>query len=144
MLFADTSRFLRARVFGLSLNPQEQFPAARTLPSQPADRGLLGPQLLGYVSSFPLTILALLLILENFVSAWDFRATFGFGKLSRVTTGPDGATSIYTPRLEFDTGLDYPWETFLAFALWLWCAWRLIRGEEREQSGNKQGVSGAT
>jgi hypothetical protein len=134
VLFADTARFLRARVFSLSLNAQEQFPAARTLPSQPAGRGLLGPQLLGYVSSFPLTILALLLILENFVSAWDFRATLGFGKLSRVTTGPDGATGIYTPRLEFDTGLDYPWETFLGFALWLWCAWRLIRGEEREHS----------
>jgi hypothetical protein len=145
VLFAETSLMFRTRVFSLSLNPQQQqFPAARTLPSQPGDRGLLGPQLLGYVNSFPLTILALLLILENFVSAWDLRATFGFGKLSRVTTGPDGATGIYTPKLEFDTGLDYPWETLLAIALWLWCGWRLIRGEEREPSGSGRAISGGT
>ena len=36
-----------------------------------------------------------------------------------------------TPRLVADTTVNYPWETFLILALWAWCAWRLVRGEDR-------------
>jgi arabinofuranan 3-O-arabinosyltransferase len=132
VLFAEPGRFFRARTFWLSLNPlPPPPPTVRTLPTPPADRAFLGPHLLGYISSFPLTILVLLILYENTISGLDIRATVGIGYFARVTTGPDGATSHATPRVEFDTGVDYPWETMLAILLWMWCGWRLIRGDER-------------
>jgi arabinofuranan 3-O-arabinosyltransferase len=30
-----------------------------------------------------------------------------------------------------NTSTNYPWETFLILAVWIWCGWRLVRGEER-------------
>ncbi|MFO0823935.1 MAG: hypothetical protein U0792_12635 [Gemmataceae bacterium] len=51
----------------------------RTLPSIPNSQAMLGPRLLGYVCSFPLTILVLLLIHENMLSGMDLQATIGYG-----------------------------------------------------------------
>jgi hypothetical protein len=48
-----------------------------------------------------------------------------------VTTGPGGVTGKATPQVEFDTGINYPWETGLVLLLWAWCGWRLARGDER-------------
>ncbi len=140
VLFAEPARFLRTRLFSLSLTPSRP-PSTenRTLPAAPVDRSFLGPQLLGYVCSFPLTIFVFLILYEISLSGIDLRATIGFGYYSRVTTAVDGTTGRATPRVEFDTGVDYPWETAMAFALWVWCAVRLIRGEEREQGVNGSG-----
>lgn len=132
VLFAEPSRFLRTRVFGLTLVPQANpLSFERALPTLPTWQSVLGPRLFGYVCSFPLTILALLLVYENTLSGMDLQATFGYGYLGRVRTATDGTTSIVMPKVQFDTSVRYPWETAMVFLLWVWCGCTLIRGEER-------------
>jgi hypothetical protein len=131
VLFADPRPFFRTRVFGLTFTPQTPLPAGRGLSVPPAAPDPGGPRWAGYLSSFPLTVLALLVLYDTVVSGWDVRGTIGFGHLARVTTGPGGATGTRVATLEADTGLTYPWETGLVLALWAWCGWRLLRGAER-------------
>jgi arabinofuranan 3-O-arabinosyltransferase len=132
VLFADPARFFRTRVFDLKLSPATPtIPDSRELPTAKPTADFLGPRLFGYVCSFPLTILALFLLYETLISGWDVRATFGFGYFPRVTTGAGGETGATIAKWEADTGVEYPWETAITFVLWAWCAWRLVRGEER-------------
>jgi arabinofuranan 3-O-arabinosyltransferase len=131
-LLSEPKRFLRTHVFGLT--PVSQTPVlgtARELnPPQPTTN-ILGSRLLGYINSFPLTVLVLLLLVENSFSGMNLQATLGFGYYARVTTGADGATGIATPRVEADSGSSNPMDTYLIFMLWMWCGLQLIRGEER-------------
>jgi hypothetical protein len=130
-LFAEPARFLRTRVFRLRFVPQSApLPAGRELPSPQPASGFLGPRLLGYVCSFPLTMLAALLIFENALSGLDAGGTLQIGYFAYTTTGPDGAVTKHIPRVEFDTSVNYPWETAMVFLLWAWCGWTLARGEE--------------
>ena len=132
VLFAEPLRFLGTRMFALNLAPQPAPPLApRALPTPNIPPAPLGPRLMGYVCSFPLTVLILLLAYENMVSGMDLKGTLAYGYFARVTSASDGATSLAMPRVQFDTGVDYPWETALVFLLWLWCGWALLRGEER-------------
>ncbi|MBA4062855.1 MAG: hypothetical protein C0501_03950 [Isosphaera sp.] len=130
VLFADPRPFFRTRVLGLTF--ARAAPLEPGVPAAPPDPA--GPRWVGYVSSFPLTVLALLVVYETAVSGWEIRGTVAFGHLVRVTTGPDGATGTRAAMLEVDTGLHYPWDTGLVLALWAWCGWRLLRGEERRQA----------
>jgi arabinofuranan 3-O-arabinosyltransferase len=131
-LLAEPSRFLRARVFGLTL--ASQTPAigkTREMkpPSQP--KYLLASRLMGYINSFPLTILVLLMLLENSFSGMNLQATLGFGYYAWITSASDGATGVTTPRVVADTGPNYPLDTYLILAVWMWCGLQLILGEER-------------
>ncbi len=135
VLFAEPSRFFRPRVFDptptqLSVLP----PPTREIVAPWQVPNFLGPRMLGYVCSLPLTVLALLLLYENCLSGMDFRATLGVGYFGEVTIGPDGNTGRVTPRFQVDTGVNYPWETALAFILWVWCGWKLMNGVERTRS----------
>jgi len=133
VLFANPRGFLRTRVFELSLAPQTPpLPGVRTLTAPPTTRRFLGPRLLGYASSFPLTLLVMLIVYENTISGLGIHVTMNCGYLGGVVTGADGATQRSTPRMEFDTGTNYPWETFMAIALWAWCGWRVLRGADHK------------
>ncbi|MBP3954639.1 DUF2029 domain-containing protein [Gemmata sp. G18] len=133
VLLAEPRHFLRTSAFGLVLGKidpglptkRELVPPARAL--QP-----FGARMLGYVNSFPFTVLVLLFLLENSLSGMNLEATVGFGYFATPPTEPGGGA---TPRLKADTGAKYPLDTFLLLALWAWCAWRVIRGDERSESG---------
>jgi len=129
VLFAEPRRFLRTRQIVLSSESTVPV-SSRSIDLPRLSRTVTGPRLLGYVSSFPLTILALILLVENTLHGMDFEATFGFGYYAHPTMDTKGATGRVTPRLMMDTTITYPWDTFLILALWAWCGWRLIRGEE--------------
>lgn len=128
VLLAEPARFLRTRVFTFS--PQPYSPLGGADPPVAASDPL-GPRVLGYVSSFPLTVLALLLLVENSLSGMQLEGTFGIGYYARTINGPGGVTSGVTPHFVADTGPNYPWEPALILALWAWCGWRLIRGDDR-------------
>ena len=131
VLFAEPARYLRTRAFQLSLTRSPPMPVAeRRLEPTPMSPNAFGPRLVGYVSSFPLTILVLILLLENSFNGLALEATLGIGYYAHVTTGPSG-TGRVTPRVVADTSTGYPWETALIVAIWAWCGWRLVRGEER-------------
>ncbi|MBA4187194.1 MAG: hypothetical protein C0467_04165 [Planctomycetaceae bacterium] len=132
VLFAEPARFLRTRVFSLTLVPQSNpLPVSSQLTAPDLAQAILSPKLLGYVCSFPFTMFAFLICYETMVSGMELKSTIGFGYFARVTTSSSGATGYSTPQVQFDTGVNYPWETALVLLLWLWCGCALCRGEER-------------
>jgi hypothetical protein len=74
----------------------------------------------------------LLLLFENSLNGMQLEGTFGIAYYAQTLTAPDGSTRGVTPHFVADTGSNYPWETFLILALWAWCGWRLIRGDDRQ------------
>ena len=132
VLFAKPERFLRTRL--LTLSPSTAPPIDRTRPLEPKlhPPAPLAARWLGYTCSLPVTILFLLLIVENSINGMTLQATLGFGYYAHVTTAADGATGRATPRIVGDTSSNYPWETILILILWTWCGIRLLVGEERK------------
>ena len=129
VLLADPKRFLRVETFVVAPTPAEPLlPAERTIPLPTLPKPL-GARMLGYVNSFPLTIVLALFILENSLSGMELEATVGFRYYATPAT--DGSTNASVPRVRADTGARYPTDTFLLMALWGWCGWRLVRGDEK-------------
>lgn len=110
LLLADPAA-LRTRAFALT-------------PSDPDPP--LGPKREVFVNSFPLTVLALLYVVENHLHWVGAAATLAAERLGRPGTAPDGSTEWVVPKLQFDTTLGYPWETVLLLGLWAWCGLRLL------------------
>jgi hypothetical protein len=133
VLFAAPARFFRTRVFEIAPTPAAPAVPAdtRELAPPPAAPPPLGPRYLGYVNSFPLTVLALLLSLDNALQGLDLQATVGFGYWATPTASPAWATGLAIPKVTGDTSLTYPLDTYLLIALWVWCGWRLLRGDGR-------------
>jgi hypothetical protein len=131
VLFADPARFFRTRVFGIAPTPASPAVPAdtRELALPPAAPPPLGQRYLGYLNSFPLTVLALLLLVDNTLQGLNVQATVGVGYWATPTTSPDRATGLAVPKVQADTSLTYPWDTFLVLGLWAWCGWRLVRGD---------------
>jgi hypothetical protein len=137
-LLAEPSRFFQTQVFGIMQETRTPTIGNSRELNPPRDpRHLLSSQFIGYINSFPLTILFVLMVLENSLSGMDLQATVAYGYYARITTGPDGATGIAAPKLTGDTGVNYPTETFLIVLLWLWCGYRLICGEERNRRSSE-------
>jgi hypothetical protein len=117
VLFADPARYFRPRPYSVEAVP-------RTPP--------FGPRLLAYVNSFPLTVLVLLLCVDNVFLGANLGATVGFGHYAELTTATDGSTGWRVPQVRTEMSVFYPWDTAMLLALWAWCAWRLIRGDTDE------------
>ena len=128
VLLADPARAFRTRTFNLTFTPHE--PLAGEAAPRPTP-GPLAARLTGYVNSFPLTILAALFVLDNWLLALQVEVTVGVAQWGKAATAPDGSKSLDIPRLRADSALLYPWDTVLLLALWAWCALRLIRGDDR-------------
>ena len=134
VLLAEPARFLRTRIFTFSRVAHTP-PLTGDLPFPLPAAGLdpFGPRLVGYLSSFPLTMLAFLLVFENSLTGMNLQGTLGIGYYAHTITGTDRITTGVTPRCVVDTSPDYPWETAAILATWAWCGWRLIRGDERKE-----------
>ena len=125
VLFADPRPFFRTKTFALEPAVEEpRLPAGRGLPSPPLVRKPLGARMIGYVNSFPLTVVALLFVVENSLAGLEVEATFGVRQITYFTATGASAKS---PVIRGDTSLRYPLDTFLLMALWAWCGWRLLR-----------------
>lgn len=131
VLFAVPWRHFRTHTFAVSLHASTpQMPSGRELPAPGVGEKPLGARMLGYANSFPLTALAVLYLLENSLSGLDLSATVGVGFFA---TPAADSLSMSTPRVQADTGLRHPLDTFTLLALWGWCAWRVACGDEQEQ-----------
>jgi hypothetical protein len=138
VLLAEPQRLLRRRVFSMSFEERNVGVGAQRELHPPEKKSTrLGPRLMGVVNSFPLSVLAFLFIHEKLLNGMNLQATLGFGYFARVTTASNGATGLLVPKIVADTGGSYPTETFLVIAVWLWCGWQLIRGEERPEPHTK-------
>ena len=131
VLFANPKESLRARVFEVNaVQVEPQLPAERGLHPPPSPPKPLGGRMLGYVNSFPLTVVMALFVMENSLSGMELEATVGIRYYATPAT--DGGTNARVPRLKADTGLHYPTDTFLLLTLWAWCGWQLCFTRPRE------------
>ena len=135
VLLADIRRWFSSQHYTLvpaasssSLSPSPE-PLESKTPS-----GAMPATFRVYVSSFPLTILGLLYVVENILMGLNLQATFAWGYSAFVITHSDGTTALRTPQLTTATGIRYPWDTVLLYLLWLWCGVQLLRGLERRKT----------
>jgi hypothetical protein len=115
VLFADPWRFLRATPYEL-----------RPVDGPPQDP--LRPRWVGYVNSFPLTILAALLLIENWLLHLGVQGEIGLGYFATATTAGPGGTEKLVPSVSAELSLYQAWETILLLLLWGWCVLRLVWG----------------
>jgi hypothetical protein len=125
VLLADPRPFLRGKEFAVEPTAPESRP------------GPLAGRVRAYVNSFPLTVVFALFVVENSLMGMEVEATVGIRALA--TLRPADSTSTAPPRIQGDTGVKYPLDTFLLIALWGWCGCRLLRGEPREPPGEGGG-----
>ncbi len=90
-----------------------------------------GSKVLGYVSSVSLTIVALLVLCENWVYKFDPNATFALNGLASTTTDSAGTTARRVPQIAGAVGYFYAWDTALVLVLWAWSGVRLAFGGDR-------------
>jgi hypothetical protein len=79
-----------------------------------------------YGASFPLTVLALMIVNDNVLVGANPKATFALGRWATVTTDSAGKETL-TPKLTVASDWNHPIDTFLVIAVWAWCGWRLLR-----------------
>jgi len=130
VLLAEPRRLFRAKAFAVNPEPVELgAPESRALAAPPPAPRPFGARMVGYVNSFPLTVLVALFVMENWIAGLEIEATVGMRILAQP--GPDGRAPTAGPRVFGDTSVRYPIDTFLLIALWGWCGYRLLRGDER-------------
>jgi arabinofuranan 3-O-arabinosyltransferase len=131
-LAAGPGGLLRTRVFSLRLTP-----TTAPLRAPPPEES--GPRAVGYLNSFPLTILFGLFLIENVLIPLDVRTTsLAAGWLREKPDGSLGAATIH-----LDASLSYAWDTFLVILVWAWCGARLLwRSEPAEKSACPELPSG--
>lgn len=121
VLFAEPRRLFRTRVFDISEAPVE--------PLNPQVRPLQRPNsaavCTGYLNSFPLTVMLVLFLLDNWLYPWAVEATIDVGGLAHASRPGK------VPRLVTGFTMSYPWDTALVLLLWMWCGVRLL-AERRE------------
>lgn len=140
VLAAEPGRLLRTRVFPLRLQPCPA-PLRADLPAPPPPPPPDGARAVGYLNSFPLTILLGLYLLENVLKPMGVEATVGVARWAESL--PDGA--VATPRLRADTSLSYAFDTALVLVLWAWCGARLLwRAEPGEKTACPELPTGGT
>jgi hypothetical protein len=129
-LLAEPWRLFRTRVFEVPASSQVLDPLRSTNTPAAADDPL-GPKLIGYMNSFPLTVLVGLFVLDNVLTGLNVEATVGVVGWGHVATNSDGSTLWASPRVSANTTIQYPWDTVLVMGLWAWCGFRLLRGDDR-------------
>lgn len=78
-------------------------------------------------ASWAAVLVALLLLIENAIAPVNLELTGSVMALKKTVTAADGATHLAAPTFFVATGDYYPWDTVTLFALWIWCAIRVIR-----------------
>ena len=92
-----------------------------------------------YASSFPVFIVALLLLNDNWLMSVRPVATIGADYFAVATTTPDGKGAPRTPTLSATTDYFHPVDTVLLLVLWAWAGLRLLRDGDSPPSTARPG-----
>lgn len=140
LLLAERNLWWRTAAFRLNPVPPEPALAAdpRPLPEPTTPPGdTFRPRWIGYVNSFLLTLLFVLLILENWGLGLTPEATMRVNGLNWTTTLPDGSTELKTASVALAVSYYQPWDTLLVLIIWLWAGMRLLlTGDSVEAPSN--------
>jgi arabinofuranan 3-O-arabinosyltransferase len=129
VLLADPRPFFRARAIqSVNVDP---FAVA-----QPGRRIWL-------INSFVLTIVALMLFHENVTQPLKLEGTWVVRQRTSKRELPDGTTE-QAPRIIVGTSDNYPWDTVLVGALWLWCWGTVLAGRWKDSGDAPQLIEGNT
>lgn len=132
VMFADPKQLLRTKSFAVDAETDEpKVPAVRELPIPIQAPKPLGARVFGYLNSFPLTVVLSLFVVENSLNGMELEATVGIRYYASPAT--DGSTNLRVPRINGNTGPNYPLDTFLLMVLWAWAGARLVRRDERKE-----------
>lgn len=85
-------------------------------------------------ASWAAIFLALLLVVENVTAPLNVELTGSIRGLKGTVKADDGPTRTTAPTFYVASGDDYPWDTALVFALWVWCVVRVSRAGRPSQS----------
>ena len=134
VLMADPARWLRGTAFDLRTAPDrpvfpvdpKPVPAVTARPPDPC-----GPNWVGYVNSFVLTVVFALLIGDNWLISIGPMAELAVDAWTQTdpVVAEDGLA--HSPRISVGVTYYYPWDTVLILTLWAWAALRLIWRSER-------------
>jgi hypothetical protein len=96
------------------------------------------PRMTAVLNSFVLTVLALLIFIEQTTSDLEITASVSLGRLKE---------GVMPNPLKFTTGqLGTPWDTFVLLALWVYCGARVLMADEEssqdESSARKVALTG--
>src|SRR5829696_5283526 len=78
-------------------------------------------------ASWAAFLAGLLLLVENATAPLNLELTGSVMGLRKTVTGGDGAIHVTAPTVYIASGDYYPWDTAVVFAMWVWCAIRVIR-----------------
>lgn len=91
------------------------------------------------VASWASFFVGLLLVIENATAPLNVELTASAMYYRGTQTVPDGSTRQTAPTVHIGSGDEYPWDTAVIFALWVWCAFAVLlpswnRGQSLEES----------
>ncbi len=112
--------------FAVLLAEPRRFLHTATYEVRRTDLAGRSPRWVGRVNSFPLTTLALLILIENWLLHLKPRGQVGLGYFA--TTAPGKAAIV--PTVTAELTLFEAWETYLLLLLWGWCLVRLVLGQD--------------
>ena len=87
------------------------------------------------LASWSMVIIGLLFLVENVTSPLNVEVTASVQGLGGTVTAMDRATHKTAPTFFVSSGDDYPWDTVVLFALWIWCAIRICRRGDQLVAG---------
>jgi hypothetical protein len=130
LLFTEPRRWFEPRLvclIPLSTDGEEEKPVAYYKPwpllgyPYPGRVLRFGPEHVGAVNSFVMTLLAVMLIVEFLfpLLGMEVAVSVGFLKTSSEATSPSFKLSTRI--------MGTPWHTFCVMALWLWAGWQVLR-----------------
>jgi hypothetical protein len=77
-------------------------------------------------ASWGAVLAALLPLVDNAIAPLNLELTGSVMGLRQTVTAAGGAEHVVAPTIYVASGDYYPWDTVVVFALWLWCAIRVI------------------
>jgi hypothetical protein len=124
LLLTDPRRFVTPILLAITAAPPRltAFFAPRPVASLPGPAPApITPPSTAVLNSFVLTVVTVLIVLEQFAGDLDITASVSFGRMKE---------GVMPNPLKFTTGQSgTPWDTFLLLALWAYCGARVLLGE---------------
>jgi hypothetical protein len=80
-----------------------------------------------------------MLLVENATSPLNVEMSASVMGFRRTITEAAGSTHLKAPTIYIASGDEYPWDTVVVFALWIWCLVQVACGQPARLDSQGQG-----